>query len=39
MTTTPQEPAPDAPDGPILDDRAEAAAIQDRVADDSHRPD
>lgn len=28
MTTTPQDPAPDAADRPILDDRAEADAIK-----------
>jgi len=28
VTTTPQEPAPDATDRPILDDRAEADTIK-----------
>ena len=28
MTTTPQEPSPDAADEPILDDRAHAEALK-----------
>lgn len=39
MTTTPQEPAPDAADQPILDDRAEADAIKDQVHADSAEQD